>query len=353
MRRTDSTIIAIALLSTATLVAIITIVAFPANTPVDKANLPVPSFSPANSPVSQAIDGITVTIWPLYADPSSIILTFTVSGPDQAYPYNIEYSSEPPNQHLVLSNGIELPANPDSQLYVWTYRGSRLYPPYQREGYLNFNTSYFTNLPPTLTMRLTLPIFVNNHPYIVPLPEPTQPPGAYPALTATPTRTAIAPNDRAILFTFDLVIPFDPVCKEVAINQTATVADVEMTLTNVTLAATEFRFNIILTSTIPLDDFYNPARDVWGLDANLKINADTTVKLGASCNHGICPGVLKRPLALLDTSQQWVLTVDRLGNSYGSSTRSPKVEGPWQFLIDMSAPSVCAQIPTPTGTKSP
>ena len=310
-----------------------------------------PALDPRPSAVSQTLEGITVNVQPRYADPSSVVLTFTVSGPVQPYPYGIGLAMYDQSHRLVLDEDIRLPLKPESRFILWQMGPSGI--TNGNEGYLVYDTSVLNGVPETLTMHLTLPMVIDNASFVPPVFVPTAAavtaaPGTY--HTATPVSTP--PPNKTLTFNFDLATQVDRRCRVAQVNETVQTANVKMTLNYVSITGSEMRFELSYVGGDPNAGFvYQGGGTISG--ALFTDTGAPPINILFVCEAGRCSGPIDIAPSLLDEPEKtWTLTVNYLSSSYGSVS-GPQLAGPWQFRFDMPSKAGCTAVPTPVGTKTP
>ena len=312
-----------------------------------------PILDPRPPAVSQTLDDITIRVQPRYADSHRIVLTYSISGPIQSYPYQVGLDTLPGNwPRLILDDGTELQPDHDGaiegQYFVWLSlpSDSGALVPTPNEGLLTYDTSVLGNPPDTLTLRLTMPIAVNNTPYAYPIPIPTGKPGIPNTPTIGPTTINGPPPNKTLNYSFDLTTQVDKRCRLARPGTTVEKAGVRITLNYVSITASETRLNLSYAGTFNNNTVNNSSS--WHAAGTMDTGPGTPqIPLWNNCdlrNCGSFTGFRYRAQSLLDTPEsQWLLKVDTLANDSASLF----INGPWVFKFDMPANASCTARPTP------
>jgi hypothetical protein len=310
-----------------------------------------PVLDPRPPAVSQTLDDITIRVQPRYADSHRVVLTYTISGPMQSYPYQVGLDSLPGNwPRLILDDGTELQPDrdgtPEDQYFAWLSVPSGAPSPWPNDGLLAYDTSALSNPHDTLTMRLTMPIAVNNTPYLYPSPIATGIPGVPNTPTIGPTTINGPPPNKTLNYTFDLTTQVDKRCRLAQPGTTVEKAGVRITLNYVSITASETRLNLSYAGTFNNNTVSNSSS--WHAAGTMDTGPGTPqIPLWNNCdlrNCGSFTGLRYRGQSLLDTPEsQWLLKVDTLANDSAGLF----INGPWVFKFDMPANASCTARPTP------
>lgn len=322
-----------------------------------------PAFDPLPSAVTQTIDGITLSVRPRYADLHRVVLTYTISGPTQPYPY--EVGLDIGIQPTLALDGTAIPPFVGLGFYGPPYRPWLSLPSGEvtpNEGGISFDMSTLASLPPTITLHLTMPILVNNTPYIPSDPVPTLAPGAQ--STPTPLNTVGLPLNKSLLFKLDLTTRTDNLCRIAQPAATTNKSGVTMTLDAVSITASETRLYVSFSGIYnnkTINNFTTTGSGGgWTASGTMDTGPNTAqLSLWEACESITCPpftGFHYREQSLIDAPEsQWLLKVDNLYDEQGSTA----IPGPWVLKFDMPAATVCASLPilhdvaTPTVTAAP
>lgn len=283
--------------------------------------------------VSQTVDGITVTVKPLYADGNRIVLSSTVAGgvlegsgsgfvawDGQDGSHVPKLTDDKGNSFAwldgsfdgkVLGRGYAQPADEPTCCRLYSHDDLEM----------AFDTTAFNDAPPTLTLHLTLDA------------------GSFeegPVKVAGP-------------FNFDLIVPYDALRRKADLHQTVVGRRGSLTLDRVTATRRETRALLHFDPANADANKRGNLLDDQGSEILLKVGSWTSQLGGAPVGtelvgwkqDGWTYSFLAPTLAL---GRDWTLTVR---NVHGQDFASQDVVGPWVFHFTMPPAGAPPQVSTP------
>ncbi len=283
-------------------------------------------------PISQTIQGYTVTLVPIYADANRITLTYIVAGPPGGAPYSVTVGDfDTPAPHLTLHNGtLELswrreagdtfvPGGFDATTRQMVYRPATL---------------VFAGIPDGNTwipmqLHLALPLRISDD-----LSMPPEPTAVTPALIPPTLRPG--PPPLLLPFAFDFVVRNDPLSRIIYVPQSMTSAGMKITLEWVEVTASEtrlmLRYELIgepanqwdlgsAAGTLLVGTEAIPFGDTRGLQSVEPCDPDRRCLYSYTA-----ASLLYQPAA-------WTLRLDRL--LLGGPHQPPSLSGLWEFSFTL------------------
>ncbi len=211
---------------------------------------PPPLPTPMSATSRQTIEGITARVQTVFADAHRVVLALTLEGPAQPYGYELEitwiYEPQLPGPALT-AGGKELPFLPQAGAGMISGAQTAAGLPLLGQGVIAFDASDLSWDQAQVPLHLSLPLLVNNKPFVAPLPVPT---GTIPA-TSTPTQ--VPPASYAYVLTFDFTFDVAYDSRQVVLEPQQEVESkgVKMTLERIDVTASEARVSIRYSAPKP------------------------------------------------------------------------------------------------------
>lgn len=220
--------------------------------------------TPMSRTLTQTLESVTVTVNVVNVDAHRVVLDLTLDGPAQPYGYALEltwiYAPQIDGPTLT-AGGKELPFLPQAGDGMISGAQTPDGLPLFSQGMIAFDASDLQWDQPRVPLHLSLPLLVNNEPFVPPLPVPT---GTIPA-TSTPTQ--VPPISHIITFDFTFDVAYD--ARQVVLEPRQEVESngVKMTLERIDVTASEALVSVRYSETRP-DTFLNM---VWVAFATLLV----------------------------------------------------------------------------------
>ena len=288
---------------------------------------PYPTVIPGQ-PVALTLNGYTITLYPLSADPSRAVISYTIAGPAQpplaatwlGRAWRDDWMFSGPRAHVQAPN-VDLP--------VWSPLPGKVNtdqapPPSDPDAthLWAFDTAALAQLPPVLPLQITGDLFANLPP-------------KYESVYPFPQERPLAAD-----WHFEVAVPVNPRRRLAIVQQSVSTSTVTVTLEQVVVAASETR--LYLHTSAPgynLPTWHPEAVELqigaWrGRQADERLYPQQG--LGGS-QQGQDNWVALYPDALLERQGEWTVTIPTMA-TYQYDV-GQVAAGPWVFHFQVPAPT--------------
>jgi hypothetical protein len=296
---------------------------------------PYPALAPP-SPVTTSTNGYTLTLYPVSADPSRVLITYTLTAPPGHNAAAVYFASDMTENWelngpmLRESDGTQLSARPISaRSDAWDEHLGYVAEPTPSASTtkgLAFDTTHLPNTSSVLSLHLIGDLIAVKS-------------VTYTNLFMNPITETIAPN-----LSFDFTLPVSHFRRVTAVNQTSSAGGLTLTLDRVTVSASETV--LFMHGSKDITNFFQGSL----LPRDLQVRTHTSqggpkagdYPLGSFSlqNTSENEWVMFYPSSLLQSDNQWTVSIQKVSVAPPAPTDiDEEHEGPWIFHFTLAEPT--------------